>query len=149
LSGGWIPNRADVARAALLAMLTILLWCAVEDRWTTQSWQTPIAYLSDPEKGDGFSVLAGIRAARDGHLLPFHFTNVPQLGAPGVANWDDYPATEKPLFLLMGLLASVVLSTLPRPTSDLLSTTAPVWLFTELTGAVGALWLVHLLVPLS
>ena len=102
----WIPGRADVARAALLVIMTVLLWCAVENRWTAANWAVPVDYLTDPEKGDVIGALAGIRAARDGHFLPFQFTNIPELGAPGVANWDDFPTTEKPLFVLAGLLAN-------------------------------------------
>jgi phosphoglycerol transferase len=95
----------DIMRAALLAVLVGLVWCATYDRWTVESWQTPLTYLSDPEKGDVLSLLAGVRAARDGHFHPFLFTNIPELGAPYVANWDDYPITEKPLIWATGLLA--------------------------------------------
>jgi hypothetical protein len=102
------PNiRADLARAVVLAILTALIWCAVYNRWTTESWQTPLTYRADPAQGDVLHILARIRAARDGHHWPFLFTNVPELGAPYAANWDDYPMSEKPLFCLAGLLAKI------------------------------------------
>jgi phosphoglycerol transferase len=104
----WAVIRLDLVRAALLALMTGLLWCAIEDRWTAESWQTPLTYLSDPAKGDVLITLAGIKAAEEGHLRPFFFTNVPELGAPFVANWDDFPATEKPLTCLTGLLARMI-----------------------------------------
>jgi hypothetical protein len=101
----WPSLRPDLARAGLLAIITILLWCTSYNRWTSDSWQTPLTYISDPDKGDVLGMLAGIRAARDGHFSPFQFTNIPELGAPNGANWDDYPTTEKPLICFMGLLA--------------------------------------------
>ena len=100
--------RADLLRAALLALLVGLIWCALYDRWSVESWQTPLTYLSDPVKADVLSLLATVKAARDGHFSPFQFTNIPELGAPGVANWDDYPTTEKPLLCAMGLLAGTI-----------------------------------------
>jgi len=99
------PLREDAIRAVVLAVLVGLFWCAVYNRWTVQSWQTPLTYLSDPEKGDVISVLAGIKAARDGYFHPFFFTNIPELGAPYGANWDDYPITEKPLIWITGCVA--------------------------------------------
>jgi hypothetical protein len=103
----WAVIRLDLFRAALLALVTGLFWCAIEDRWTSESWQTPLTYLSDPAQGDVVHILAKARAARDGHHWPFLFTNIPELGAPFIANWDDYPMTEKPLFCFMGLLAKI------------------------------------------
>jgi phosphoglycerol transferase len=100
--------RADFLRATLLALLTALLWCTVEDRWTPAAWQTPLTYLDEPEKSDVLLMLAWVRAARDGHLSPYTFTNVPELGAPYVANWDDFPLPEKPLICLTGLLARAI-----------------------------------------
>jgi hypothetical protein len=102
-----IITRRDVLCAAVLTLVVVLMWCTIYDRWTLESWQTPLTYLSDPEKGDVISLFAMTRAARDEDVSFFHFTNVPELGAPHVANWDDYPAAEKPLFQLLGLLARV------------------------------------------
>lgn len=100
--------RADLLRATVLAILAALIWCTLYNRWTVESWQTPIEYLSDPAKGDVIGLLAGIKAASEGHFLPFLFTNIPELGAPHIANWDDYPTTEKPLICLTGLLAHFI-----------------------------------------
>ena len=101
----WTVSRADLIRAALLVVFTILFWCTSYHRWTAESWQTTLTYLSDPAKGDVLSHLAWIKAARDGHISPFFFNNIPELGAPHIANWDDYPLTEKPLIILTGWLA--------------------------------------------
>jgi hypothetical protein len=102
----WAVIRLDLVRAALLALVTGLLWCAIEDRWTAESWQTPLTYLAEPEKGDVFLVFGWVKAASDGHFGPFFFNNVPELGAPFVANWDDFPVPEKPVLCLTGLLAN-------------------------------------------
>ncbi len=100
--------RMDLIRAALLAILVILAWCMVYDRWTIESWETPLTYLSNPNEGDALAVFAEVKAARDGYFRPFQFTNIPELGAPYGANWDDYPITEKPLIYLTGLLAGII-----------------------------------------
>jgi hypothetical protein len=107
-SGERVALRAELGRMAFLAAITILLWCTIYHRWTASSWQTPLTYLSDSAKGDVIGVLAGIRAARDGHISPFEFTNIPELGAPDTADWDDYPIPEKPLICGMGLLARAI-----------------------------------------
>jgi hypothetical protein len=74
--------RADLVRAGLLALLVALVWCAAYDRWTVAGWQTPIAYLAEPEKGDVLQVFAGIKATMEGHAFPFSFMNIPELVAP-------------------------------------------------------------------
>ncbi len=98
----------ELLRALALALVTALLWCAFYDRWTAASWQTPVTYLAAPEKGDVVSLFAGIKAAGEGHIGIFIFNNVPELGAPHIANWDDYPLTEKPLIILTGWLARAI-----------------------------------------
>ena len=54
------------------------------------------------------SLFATIKAASEGHVLPFVFNNVPELGAPHTADWNDYPLTEKPLVILTGWLARAI-----------------------------------------
>jgi hypothetical protein len=103
----WPVRRADWINIAILVGLTALIWCTVYDRWTAAAWQTPLTYLSDPEKGDVLGFLAQFKATADGHMWPFMFTNVPELGAPHVANWDDFPIPEKPLFLVVGLFVKM------------------------------------------
>src|ERR1700677_2245982 len=104
----WKPIRMDLARAALLAVLAALVWCAHYDLWTVESWQTPVEYLGTPQVRDVLIHLAWIKAAADGHISPFSFNAVPELGAPFTANWDDFPLTEKPLIILTGLLAHLI-----------------------------------------
>lgn len=103
----WPVRRDDWIRIAGLAMVTALIWCAVYDRWTAAAWQTPLTYLSDPQKGDVIGFLAQFKAASQGHILPFMFNNVPDLGAPHGANWDDYPMPEKLIFMMTGLFVNI------------------------------------------
>ncbi len=49
----------------------------------------PVTYLADWDKGDVFAVLSWIKVAEDGRISPFIFNNVPELGAPHIANWND------------------------------------------------------------
>jgi phosphoglycerol transferase len=100
--------RPDLLRGLVLAWVAILLWCMFYDRWTVTSWETPVTYLSDPVKADVFETVARIKAAGDGHMMPFLFSNVPELGAPHVANWNDVPVPEKPYYCAIGLLSRMI-----------------------------------------
>ena len=100
--------RPDLLRGLVLALVATILWCAFYDRWTEASWQTPVTYLSDPVKADVFETVARIKAAGDGHMLPFVYSNVPELGAPHIANWNDIPVPEKPFYCLIGLLSRMI-----------------------------------------
>ena len=77
--------RMDVVRGIMLALLTVLIWCSIQNRWSGENWQIPLTYLSDPEKGDIIGMLAYVKAAGDGHILPLMLKNIPELGAPYVA----------------------------------------------------------------
>jgi hypothetical protein len=107
----WTIIRPDLFRAAILAVVVSLIWCTIFDRWTIESWQTPLTYLETepfkPDRPDVLLILAWIKAGSEGNLLPLVFSNVPLLGAPYVANWNDYPGAEKPLLCLAGLLANI------------------------------------------
>ncbi len=79
------PIRADLIRAAVLAVVAVLIWCAHYDRWTPASWQVPVEYLTDIDKSDVMIVLAWGQAAAGGHISPLWYNNVPELAhrAPG------------------------------------------------------------------
>jgi len=100
--------RTDVICVLVLSILAGLIWCFVYNRWTVDSWETPLSYVTGREKGDAMWALAGFKAAKDGDIWPVQFTNIPELGAPYVANWDDYPSTEKLLASLPGVLARFI-----------------------------------------
>jgi len=95
----------------LLLLATTLGWCVANSAWTAAAWRIPNAHLDeksdtylDPEYGDTFITLAVMRAAGDGRILPLASKTVPELGAPSVANWNDWPLIEEPQTILLGLL---------------------------------------------
>jgi len=103
-----MPAREDLIRAVVLAIFTILIWCVIYNRTSAENWRIPLAYTSEPDKGDILSTFATVRAAKDGHNFPFLFKYVPELGAPYVANWNDWPSPEVLLFTFAGMIASVI-----------------------------------------
>lgn len=63
--------------------------------------------LTDPLAYDGDAMLAlgAVAAARRGDYLPFLSKELPSLGAPFVASWNDWPISEDVLLWLVGLVA--------------------------------------------
>ena len=98
----------ETLRIAILALATILIWCGVEHRWTAEAWRTPVEYYADRGAVDVLSLFAGIKAAADGYYVPFASKTNPWLGAPFVANWNDYPNNEQIQVFLTGMLADTI-----------------------------------------
>ena len=94
----------ELGALALLLAVVVLSWCAANAKWDGASWQQPSAY-SAPVTSDILGTLAGMKASADGHFLPMLWKNIPELGAPGGANWNDYPITEEIPLYIEGLLA--------------------------------------------
>ena len=101
----------DLSAVLLLVVLTTLGWCGANAAWSTAAWGIPIGHLAqkpdawtDPEYGDTLFTLAFARAAGEGHVAPWAFKRVPELGAPFAAEWSDWPLIEEPQTLLLGLL---------------------------------------------
>jgi hypothetical protein len=90
----------DLLRAALLCVFVIVLWCVAYGRTSREAWATPVSY-----RGDGWFVLATLKAARDGHVVPFVPITVPELNAPFGANWNDFLRQHKLQLGLAGALA--------------------------------------------
>ena len=95
-------------RYAVLALLSILLWCSVYNRWTAESWNVPVEYGWQAERSDVVGNLAGFKVTMDGEFFPGFFRSPSHFGAPYTANWNDYPATEDFLFWFTGLLGKVI-----------------------------------------
>jgi len=76
----------EKVRVTLLCIVVALLWCVAYGRTTGAAWDTPVHYY-----GDGWLVLATLKTAQDGHVLPFLPLRVPELGAPFDGNWNDFP----------------------------------------------------------
>ncbi len=92
--------KRDLLRAALLAAGLALVWCLAYGRTNRESWTIPVSY-----HGDGWFVLATLKAARDGHVVPFVPITVPELNAPFGANWNDFLRQHKLQLWLAGLMA--------------------------------------------
>jgi hypothetical protein len=97
------PHRAwrrDLLRATLLAAGLALVWCLAYGRTSRMAWTTPVSY-----QGDAWFVLATLKAARDGHIVPLVPITVPELNAPFGANWNDFLRQHKLQLWLAGVLA--------------------------------------------
>lgn len=104
------PARSKLALCSgdgggLLCLLAcvVLAWCAGNARWDARSWNLPSAY-SAPITSDVLTIFAGMKAVSDGHILPMMWKNIPELGAPGGASWNDYPIIEEVPLYVQGLL---------------------------------------------
>lgn len=85
----------------LLAIVTIA-WCAAYNRWTPSAWATPVCY-----SGDALAGLLGTKAMMKGEILPFLPKFPSSLGAPFVANWNDWPSTEEAVVAWSALLGRI------------------------------------------
>jgi hypothetical protein len=75
----------------ILALVTVC-WCFTYHRWTIDDWSVPLVY-----DGDGWSGLAGAKGLATGEIWPFLPKHPRSLGAPFIANWNDYPIVEEGL----------------------------------------------------
>jgi phosphoglycerol transferase len=99
-AGGARFGRADLLRAVGLSIFVCVVWGAAYGRTSPEALATPIAY-----RGDAWFLLAYLKAAQDGRVVPGHAITVPELNAPFEANWNDHPRPLRAVFFLAGLLA--------------------------------------------
>jgi len=97
------PRPSWAPFVGLLAVVG-MAWCAANGIWTAASFVLPTAYL-DPEKADVVHAVALIKATARGECTPIGWKRVQQLGAPGVADWTDWPMVEDLLTWAFGILA--------------------------------------------
>jgi phosphoglycerol transferase len=102
---GPFPGRIDLAAIAGLVVLCTLAWCSANGVWSLADLREPTAYL-DPEKCDVIHALAMMKAGTKGEFLPLAWKQVPDLGAPYGANWNDWPFVEELLVNAFALLAA-------------------------------------------
>lgn len=102
---GPFPGRIDLAAIAGLVAICTLAWCSANGIWSLADLREPTAYL-DPEKCDVIHALAMIKAGTKGEFLPLSWKQVPDLGAPYGANWNDWPFVEELLVNAFALLAA-------------------------------------------
>ena len=95
--------RKDALAALALAVLVAGLWCAVVGRTSLEAWR-----VSVDTGADAWYTLATLKAAHDGHLTPLGRLEVPELGAPPGASWNDFLRQHKLQYALAGGLARTV-----------------------------------------
>ena len=95
-------TTAKVVQAVLISSIVIVLWCWVYGRTSLFAWKVPVSYGSD-----SLLILAFAKAFLDGDIFLVASKWVVHLGAPFVANWNDYPFTEDIIPALIGSLAKL------------------------------------------
>ena len=95
--------RRDASAALALAALVAGLWCVVVGRTSLEAWRVPV-----DTGADAWYTLATLKAAHDGHLTPLGLLEVPELGAPHGASWNDFLRQHKLQYGLAGGLARTV-----------------------------------------
>lgn len=96
-------GRLDVLAAAIIVLVVILEWGLTYRVFQDQRLSDPVSYW-----GDAQFTAALVAAAARGEYWPFLSKEIPSLGAPFVANWNDFPMAEDWHFFLTGQLARVV-----------------------------------------
>ncbi|MFA6561903.1 MAG: hypothetical protein WCV00_08350 [Verrucomicrobiia bacterium] len=96
------------ARKDLILCLLVAWTVAAVVVWqyrlgSARAWDDPVVY-----KEDSLFFAAVVKAARDGYYVPLLSKTNPQLGAPFIANWNDFPLTEDWLYCVCGLVARYV-----------------------------------------
>lgn len=92
-------NRAEWPWWILLLLIVALLWCTAYNRWTLQTWRTPVSYI-----GDSWGEMAAAKTFATAEMLPILPKYPPSLGAPFIASWNDQPITEEGIFFWYALL---------------------------------------------
>jgi hypothetical protein len=101
-----VKTRLDAILLAVLLALTAVAWCAAYGKWSPAAWALPAAYL-EPDKADVVHALAMMKAGTQGEFLPLAWKQPSQVGAPGPANWNDWPFVEELQVVFLSLLAKV------------------------------------------
>ncbi|MGC3959354.1 MAG: hypothetical protein QM813_15845 [Verrucomicrobiota bacterium] len=93
-------TKWTILRAIALILTVTLVWCWNWDRLELKHWQVPVDYYEDCPM-----VMGWIQAAKEGDFVPFLRKDVERLGAPYVANWNDWPVADEGMIFSVGMLA--------------------------------------------
>jgi hypothetical protein len=93
-------RAGDLWTGALLALVVAAAFCLVYGQTRIAHWTKPVQY-----RGDALFLLAYLKAAAEGQVVPGAAITVPAMNAPFGADWNDYPRPLKVAFFLTGLLA--------------------------------------------
>ena len=99
---GW-HGPTDWYWFCLTIVCVALLWCTTYNRWSAETWQTPVFY-----KGDAFAEMATAKAFATDHVHPVLTKHPASLGAPFTANWNDHLTVEEGVFAWYALLVRVL-----------------------------------------
>ena len=95
--------KRNAYAALALTVLVAGSWCVVVGRTSLEAWRVPVDYSAD-----AWYTLATLKAAHDGHLTPLGLVEVPALGAPHGASWNDFLRQHKLQYMLAGGLARTI-----------------------------------------
>ncbi len=87
----------------LLPAAVTLLFCQMHELWSPVQWRIPVHY-----DGDALEVLTRIKAAGEGDLAPLGSQTVSRLGAPGQADWNEYPGSDAWANYALGQVARIL-----------------------------------------
>ena len=91
--------------AVVLSAVIAAVWLTAMNGWKAEHWSAPLSYQESGVTADTLWLLAGFKAAEEGDLGFFKRITIPRLGAPFGARWDDFPWTEKAVFVFPGIVA--------------------------------------------
>ena len=117
-------TRAGLLRFTALSLLTAAIWCWQNHRLTPSAWTLPLDYT-----GDSLENLARIQAASEGDLVPFRSHYIHRLGAPLIANWNEYPGSDDLANFGLGLLARLTGAAAATNVALLLAHLTAAWSF--------------------
>jgi hypothetical protein len=100
---GNLSLRRDVFAALAIIAIISVEWAAEYGFFEGQRLIDPISYF-----GDAHVTAAIVAAARRLDFLPLVPKTIPSLGAPFIAQWDDFPINEDILYFVVGLLARLL-----------------------------------------
>lgn len=96
-------RQRDWLAAAGLSLVVFVGWAMAYRLFDDRRWADPLSY-----EGDAHYSAAVVTAAARGDFLPFLSKELPSLGAPFVASWNDFPMSEDVLYFLVGVVARFV-----------------------------------------
>jgi len=99
-----MKHLREVAVFLALVAVIVIIWCIIYGRTSVTAWNTPVQYRDNVDhRGDATEMLANAQAFLNGEAVPVLQRFVKSLGAPFVANWNDFPRTQV-IFAAMGWL---------------------------------------------
>lgn len=98
-----VRRQKECLRLIALVLVAVAVWCLANHRFTPGQWKVPLTYQSD-----ALFALARFKSASEGHYWPALPKNNPYLGAPFIANNNDFPTTEDTLYFGAGVLAKII-----------------------------------------